>query len=112
MRTHHVISVLELRTVGEHAFSCLLLHSVGVSILIVEHVRHLLLFIFPLDLELSDSWFLHKNVSSKLGDVWLHGWVLIELWFFIVVIHVITNTEEFLLIVGASQQDSSHSDYF
>ena len=67
---------------------------------------------FPLNLELSDSGLLNKNVSQQLGNIWLRGRVLVHFWVFIEVVDVVANSEEFLLIIGASQEDCSDSHNF
>jgi hypothetical protein len=110
-RTHHVISVLELTALGHHSLlsrflSSLLHHVEGVLVvLIIDSVRHHV--VVPINLELSDSWLLHENVPDQLCNIRFHGRVLIHLWVFIVVVHIVAHSEELLVVVGACQQKCS-----
>ena len=63
-------------------------------------------------MELGNSGLLNENVPGELGNVWLGGWVLIELLVFVVVVHIVTNSEEFLVVVGTCQENSSDSNNF
>ena len=77
-------------------------------------VHHLLLhessLVFPLDLELSHSGLLNEDVTSQFVNDWLHGWVLIEFLVFIEVVDIVTNSEELLVVVGAGEQDTCHTN--
>lgn len=55
--------------------------------------------VIPVNLELSDSWFLHKDVSNELGNISLHGWVFIQFLVFIVVVDIVAYSEELLIVV-------------
>ena len=103
-RGHHVIPVLRLCSVLEEALSSCL-DDVGVPVL----VTHQGVVLVPLDVELCDSWSLDQDVSSELADVWFRGWVLVEFGVFVVVVDVVTNSEELMSLVGTGEQDASHS---
>ena len=108
-RAHHIIAVLELSARLQAALLELLLHHVH---LVVVH-RHRLQYsglIFPLDLEFCNSRLFNKDVSSQPLDIGLFGWVLSELQLFIVVVHVVADSEELLVCVRASDQNTSHTD--
>lgn len=55
--------------------------------------------VIPVNLELSDSRLFNEDVPGKSGDVWLGGRVLIEFSLIIVVVHIVTNSEELLVVV-------------
>lgn len=49
-------------------------------------------------------------MTGELGEVWVHGWVLEELRVLIEVVDIVANSEEFLLVVGASNKYTSNSN--
>lgn len=50
-------------------------------------------------------------MASELLDDGHDWWVLIELLILIVVVHIVAHAEELLSIIGAGEQDASHSDH-
>ncbi len=116
-RAHHIVTILELRASTQYSLLVVLLvhhvSHVGI-VLIAAAIHHLLLegrLIFPCDLELSDSGLFDQNVASKFLNDGLLRRVLVQLLIFIVVVHVVTYSEELLLVVGACDKDTSNSNY-
>lgn len=68
--------------------------------------------VIPVNLELGNSGLLYKNMTHKFGNVRFHWWIFLHFWVFIVVVHIVTNSEELLVVVGAGEQKSSHTNYF
>ena len=107
-RTHHIISVLELTALLHHSFSHqLLTHSI--------HSIHTILlsyFIIPFYLKLSHSWFFNQYVSNQFGNIRFLRRVLVHFLIFIEIVHIVSHSEEFLLIVRTCQQDCCYSNNF
>ena len=96
---HHVLSVQHLGALLQEA------------LLVVLHLRKLFRLVVPVDLEFGDTGLLGQDVALELRDLGL-GWRhLVHLRGVVLNVHVVTNTQEFLVIVvGASQKDSSDTD--
>ena len=107
--THHVIPVLELRSLTHDSILQRLgCQDVSIVLVLVLSPRHrwgLRSNFIPFNLELCHSGLLCQDVSCELGDVRDRGWVFIELRVLIVVVDIIAHPEELLIIVGASEKD-------
>ena len=110
-RAHHVASVNRLGALAQEAICCHLVHHGLLTI----HYHWVVLIIhhrldFPFNLELSDSGLFNQNVSGQSVYVWHLRRVLIQLRVFIEVVDIVANSEEFLVIVRASEENGSDSD--
>lgn len=91
----------------------MLLHHVSHVrvVLVAVTVHHLLLveglLVFPSNLELGNSGLLNQHMSGKFLYEGLLRRVLIQLLLFVVVVNIVANSEEFLLVVGAGDQNAS-----
>ncbi len=115
-RAHHIVTILELRASTQYSLLVVLLvhhvSHVGI-VLVAATIHHLLLegrLVFPCDLELSDSGLFDQNVTSKFLNDGLLRRVFVQLLVFIVVVDVVTYSEELLLVVGACDKDTSNSN--
>jgi hypothetical protein len=98
---HHIVAVLELGA-GLHTP---LLHLL---LLLRTHHHHAALvhrvaeslglrLVVPLDLELGHSRLLHQDVADQTVDQGLLRRILGELGLLVIVVHIVSNSEEFLV---------------
>lgn len=65
--------------------------------------------VVPVDMESGHSGIRSQDVSLKLREVWLCGWVLPKLWVWVLIVDIVAHTNELLSMVGAGDKNHSHT---
>ena len=58
-------------------------------------------------MKLGHSRLLNEDMSGQSCNIWDMGWVFIQFWVFIEVVHIVAYSEELLVLVRTSEKNGS-----